>query len=100
MRLIASLVLLSTFAFLGMGSRIPTDYREKVLAQPEVNVITLMDYSTPVHFANFDPTMAKQCCPATCNGDYCVWLSHIRAFSPHGVLLLIIHRCFMPFIYS
>lgn len=81
MRLIASLALVSTFAVLAMGSRIRPDNRESVLAVPERNVITLMDYNSAVSFANFDPIMAKGCCYPDCgrigDGD-CVWLPHTR----------------------
>lgn len=64
MHLIPNLALLSIFATIGMGLRIAYENQEEVLAEPARQVITLFDYTAPVVFANYDPIMAKDCCPA------------------------------------
>ena len=63
MHLIPNLALLSIFATIGMGLRIAYENQE-VLAEPARQVITLFDYTAPVVFANYDPIMAQDCCPA------------------------------------
>ena len=64
MHLITNLALLSIFATIGTSLRIGYENREEVIAKPTREVITLFDYTAPVVFANYDPIMAKDCCPA------------------------------------